>query len=206
MPSDIPINLAVEDTLSEAVARKILRESGQPYSVGICYSRRGFGYLKKMIKPFNYTAKGMPYLVLTDLDESECPLALINEWLLHPKHPNLLFRIAVKEVESWLLANQSAFAKFLGIREELIPTDVDRIDNPKQFLVNLARESRYRSLREAIIPRRNSTAQVGPDYNGRLIYFVEKYWQVQVAVEHSLSLRRTFNTLSTFEPTWEVIE
>ncbi|MDF2210039.1 hypothetical protein L1F28_15070 [Arthrospira platensis NCB002] len=44
----------------------------------------------------------MAYLVLTDLDKSECPLAIINEWLKsQPKHPNLLFRVAVKEVESW---------------------------------------------------------------------------------------------------------
>lgn len=88
----IPINLAFEDLLSEAVLRKILQESGQPFTIGIRYHKGGSGYLKKMVNGFNQAARGMPYLVLTDLDQFECPAALIGEWLPQPKHPNLLLR------------------------------------------------------------------------------------------------------------------
>jgi hypothetical protein len=45
----IPINLAVEDPLSEAVLRTILHQSNRRYIVGNCYSKNGFGYLKKNI-------------------------------------------------------------------------------------------------------------------------------------------------------------
>ena len=69
----IPINLAVEDPLSEAVLRTILHQSNRRYIVGNCYSKNGFGYLKKNIKGFNNAAKGTPYIVLTDLDRAECP-------------------------------------------------------------------------------------------------------------------------------------
>lgn len=78
--TDIPINLAVEDVLSEAVLREILKQSQRPFSVGNCLMDRGVGYLKNNISGLNHAAKGMPYLVLTDLDNAECPLAIISKW------------------------------------------------------------------------------------------------------------------------------
>ena len=130
----IPINLAVEDPLSEAVLRAILRQSNRPYAVGTCYCQGGYGYLKKTIRRFNNAAKGTPFLVLTDLDKADCPPGLIQAWLPDPKHPNLLFRIAVREVEAWILAHREAFALFAGVQQELIPQDVDALDDPKRSL------------------------------------------------------------------------
>jgi len=72
MMQPIPIHIAVEDPLSEAVLRKILICSNRPYIVGSCFNRGGFGYLKKNIRGFNNAAKGTPFLVLTDLDRTEC--------------------------------------------------------------------------------------------------------------------------------------
>ncbi|MGL5065102.1 MAG: hypothetical protein ACRC62_34470, partial [Microcoleus sp.] len=106
--TDIPINLVFEDALSEAVLKQMLKQSERPFSVGNCLNQRGYGKIKKIIGGLNHAAKGMPYLVLTDLDNAECPLEIIFEWLSQPKHPNLLFRIAVKEVEAWLLAHREA--------------------------------------------------------------------------------------------------
>lgn len=201
--TDIPINLAVEDALSEAVLKEMLKQSQRPFSVGTCLNRGGYGYIKKIMPGLNHAAKGMPYLVLTDLDNAECPLALISSWLSQPKHPNLIFRVAIKEVEAWLLAHREAFAEFLGISVTLIPGDVDEIPDPKQFLVNLANRSRKRNLRDAIIPAPNSTAKIGKDYNGQLIQFVQQSWQVEPAQASSRSLQRAMNALMSFEPTWE---
>jgi hypothetical protein len=102
----IPINLAVEDELSEVVSRKLLKVTRRSYVVGACYSQGGFGYLRKKISGFNNAAKGTPFFVLTDLDRGPCASALIGEWLPSPipKHPNLILRVAVQEVEAWLLA------------------------------------------------------------------------------------------------------
>ena len=201
--TDIPINLVFEDVLSEAVLKKMLKQSQRPFSVGQCLNQRGYGKIKKIISGLNYAAKGMPYLVLTDLDNAECPLVILSEWLTQPKHPNLLFRIAVKEVEAWLLAHREAFAQFLGISVDLIPGDADRIPDPKLLLINLAKKSRKRKLREAIVPEPNSTAKIGKDYNGQLIQFVNKSWQVASAQTNSPSLERTMNALINFQPTWE---
>jgi hypothetical protein len=115
----------------------------------------------------------------------------------------LLFRVAIREVEAWLLAHREAFAKFLGIAIELIPNDVDAIPNPKQFLINLARKSRKRSLRDAIVPAPNSTATIGKYYNPQLIQFVQQSWQIDSAQKNSPSLQRAMNAIMSFEPIWE---
>lgn len=201
--TDIPINLVFEDVLSEAVLKQMLKQSQRPFSVGNCLNQRGYGKIKKVISGLNHAAKGMPYLVLTDLDNAVCPLVILSEWLTQPKHPNLLFRIAVKEVEAWLLAHREAFAEFLGISVDLIPADVDKVSDPKQLLINLAKKSKKRELREGIVPDRNSTAKIGKDYNGQLIQFVDQNWQVASAQTNSPSLERAMNAIVNFQPTWE---
>lgn len=199
----VPVNLAVEDELSEAVLRRILDQSGRAYSVGTCYRKGGYGYLRKLIRGFNNAAKGTPFVVLTDLDEAECPSRLIQDWLGIPKHENLLFRIAVREVEAWVLADRAAFARFIGVRLNLVPDEPDQIHNTKEALISVVRNSRRKDLREDIVPPVGSTRTQGPNYNGRLTTFVESYWDVVRACESSPSLRRTLETLSTFEPVWE---
>ena len=198
--SNIPINLVFEDALSEAVLHKLLERSGRNYLVGISYNASGCGWIKKKIVGLNRAAKGMPYLILTDLDRGECAPSLLREWMQHPKHANLLLRVAVKEVEAWVLGCREAFAEFLGIAEDLIPREVEGIEDAKEFVLSLARRSRKRDLRVDIVPAAGSTAKVGPDYNGRLIRFVEECWEPEVAQERSESLRRAMTALAEFEP------
>ncbi len=40
---DIPINLAVEDDLSEAILKEMLKQSQRPFAVGMC--------LKRLVRP-----------------------------------------------------------------------------------------------------------------------------------------------------------
>jgi hypothetical protein len=100
------------------------------------------------------------------------------------------------------LADRSGFAYFLNIKKELIPENVDGINDPKQLVINLARRSRKRSLREAIVPIPDSTARVGPDYNGQLSSFVLDAWNIQEAIRYSDSLRRAVNAINNFQPIW----
>ena len=74
MTNPIPINLAVEDVLSEIILWEIIKQSKSNIEVGFCYCKRGYGYLKKTINGFNNAAKGTPFLVLTDLDKIEALL------------------------------------------------------------------------------------------------------------------------------------
>ena len=198
MKSPTSICLAVEDVLSEVTIRAILRQSGRSYAIGNCYRRGGFGYLKKTIQGFNQAAKGVPFFVLTDLDQHACPSQLIVEWLPVPKHPNLLFRIAVREVEAWVLADRIAFGRFFGVDGKQVTSPTDRLPDPKRFLIELVAKSRNRALREAIVPARRSTATQGPDYNRPLTEFVEKQWKLSRAASNSESLRRTLEVVRRF--------
>jgi hypothetical protein len=197
---DICINLVFEDALSGAVISKILAASRRRYLIGVRYNGSGFGWIKKRIGGFNNAAKGMAYFVLTDLDTSECAPVLIRRWLDAPRHPNLLFRVAVREVEAWVLGCRASFAVFLGVPENRIPINADEVPNPKELVVNLARRSRKKDIRLDIVPQDGSTAKVGPNYNGRLMSFVERYWDPAVAKEGSLSLRKAVEALDAFQP------
>ena len=123
-------------------------------------------------------------------------------WLTEAKHPNLVFRVAVREVESWLLADRENLSRFLGIAEASIPMDSDRLADPKATLVELARKSRSKETRDRIVPRRGSTAKQGPDYNGCLGLFVSNSWDTAAAKAGSPSLARTINRLRAFKPVW----
>ena len=200
MSNSIFINLAFEDSLSESVLKVLLLGSGRCYEVATLYTGGGFGYLRQRVPGFNNAAKGIPFLLLTDLDTAECAPVLVREWLPVPPHPNLLFCVAIREVESWLVADRENLARFLGIRVELMPFGPDSIPDPKSVLIKLASKSHNRRLREDVVPRQGSTSKQGPNYNGRLISFVQGQWDPMVASAGSDSLRRTIEALASFVP------
>jgi hypothetical protein len=189
--SPIPLHLAIEDELSELVIRKLLLETGRDYFVGSVFGGGGLGYLKKRANNWNAAAAaGTPILLLTDLDSNHCPSRLISDWLDFKPHANLIFRVAVREVESWLLADRGGLSRFLGISEVHTPLRPDELPDPKLSLVNL----------ESIVPRRGSTAVQGPDYNGCLGDFVRNRWNRNAASPRSPSLARAWDRLMSFEP------
>lgn len=198
----IPVNLATEDELSELTLYRILDVIGG-YAVGTPFRRGGFGYLRRTIRGWNDAAKGIPFIVLTDLDTYRCPMELINDWLSVPKHQNLIFRVAVREVESWLLADAINLARFLRVNPSLIPSNPDMLQDPKRTLVDLARKSPLRKIRAGIAPPRDSSAKQGPDYNGCLGDFVRNSWNVKGALAESPSLEKAVACLSRFAPVWQ---
>lgn len=200
MQPPIPINLAVEDALSEAILRRILEATGRPYYLGDVYRRGGYGYLKKTISGWNKAAKSVPILVLADLDDAACPSALISSWLPCEPHPNLVFRIAVREVESWVLADAGAFAEWLRIKSSEVHPNPDQLGDPKATVIALAGMSPQRDLRAQIVPKTGSTATVGREYNLAMCDFVENRWNPLTAALRSPSLHRTMARLAAFTP------
>jgi hypothetical protein len=201
--SPIPVHLAVEDDLGEVVIRRLLLDTGREYAIGSVFGRTGYGYLRSTANNWNAAAAaGTPVVLLTDLDRHPCPPGLIDDWLDFDPHANLIFRVAVREVESWLLADREGLAAFLRLSAVHVPLQPDQIADPKQFLVNLARRSRTRVLRESIVPRAGSTALQGPDYNGILGEFVRNQWGREAAMECSPSLKRAWERLMAFVPDW----
>jgi plasmid stabilization system protein ParE len=202
MNGPIPINIAVEDALTESLLFKLLSTLPNLYATRTIYNRGGNGYLRRNVNGFNLAARGTPFLVGTDLDQYECPPRLIEDWLLEPKHHNLLLRVAVRQAEAWVLADKENFAGFLGIRPSMIREDVESIQDAKRELIQLAAHSRRRALREDICPPLHSTRRVGPNYNARLSAFIHRLWDPSVARQRAASLSRTIDRLVAFRPTW----
>ena len=195
--SRITAILAVEDKLSEAVSIKILEDLG----IGISQQLglKGKGYLEKKAQSLNQTAKVIPVFMLTDLDSpSQCPPQLVQSWIKGEQNPKFFLRVAVMEVESWIMADRKGFADFLSIPIHRIPQDTDAIPQAKEFLVSLARLSKKTRLREDIVPLPGATSKVGPRYNSSLWEFVRVRWDIQFAASASMSLKRTLERLRTF--------
>jgi hypothetical protein len=187
------INLAIEGDSDEGIALAILKTCGLRAS-GI-YGRKGKDYLKKQAKSYNAAAKFLPWLILADLDDpTKCPGALAEEWL--PNRERLLvFSLAVVEMESWILADRESTAEFLGVSKDKIPLAPDDIADPKQFLINLARKSRKRDIREGLVPREGSGASVGPTYVADIREYGLNDWHPEVAAASSPSLHRCLDRL-----------
>lgn len=135
--------LAVEDVLSEAILTKILKSFG--IQIRVILREGGNVYLRKKAPELNRSAKGVYVFLLTDLDSPKnCPPDLIRSWNKGPLNPRFIFRVAVMEVESWVIADRIGFADFLSIPIHRIPSTTDDIPNPKEFLVSLARKSKKR--------------------------------------------------------------
>jgi len=198
----IPIQLAVEDELSEVVLRKILLCSGRAFAEGTAHRRGGNGYLKTRMEGWNNAARSVPILVLTDLDAGVCPVSLLADWLEGQPHPNLLFRVAVREVEAWLLGDGDQLAAYLGCPLVRIPTEPEKLLDPKRTLIELAGKSRSAAVREQIVPRKGSTARIGPSYNLCLGKFVNTLWRPDIAAARAPSLARALRRLREFEPWW----
>ena len=190
--------LAVEDALSNAVSTKILENFGIEIVQRIPNIYQGNSYLQRRAIELNRSAKGPPYIfMVTDLDSPQnCPPQLIQSWIRAPLSSGFFLRVAVMEVESWIMADRSALARFLSIPVRRIPSNPDAIANPKEFLVSLARRSNKRRLRDQLVPApRATTARVGPEYNSRFSEFVQTHWDLERAAVASPSLKRTVDRI-----------
>ena len=183
-----------------AVLEKIIRESRNDFKIEDTHGLEGYGKIKNRINSYNKAARIKPYIILTDLDRAECAPQKVSEWLKYERHPNLIFRIAVRSVESWILADRAGFANYFGVSLTRIPHITDEIDNPKEKLLLLIGSSRKRRFKE-MLPETGSRIKVGKDYDLHLINFIYKKWNIQSALQHSPSLKRAFNRIKNHSKT-----
>lgn len=187
-----PIYVATEDEVSEAVAERLVDEANKGLVIIVQMRRGGNSYLKAKLPGLAGVAQNIPVFLLTDLDRSPCPSALIAQWcgaLVLPQA--LLLRVAVREIESWLLADEQGFAEFSGVPGHRLPETPELLPDPKRELVGLIRKYGRRVLKQHILPDRGSTAPIGPGYNAVLSNFVRQVWTPARAAMRSQSLART---------------
>ena len=170
------------------------------FHLGTPEIKDGYGNIKKMCPAFLDMAKaGLYSFVLTDLDRWECPATLIRNWFFSgktgsfPLPKEIVFRVAVREVEAWLMADKEAFANFLGIPPANFADAPDSLPDPKQFLLNAVRRKATKKTILAMLPKGN--ASIGPEYNDNLCEFINTCWSIDRACARSQSLRRAVAAL-----------
>jgi hypothetical protein len=188
-----------EDIVSEAAARRCTElclpdfdfHSVRPLQGG----REG---VLQSFQSYVKQAEALAFFVLLDQDDYACPPSLRNA-LLQPigrasLPRRLVVSIATREVESWVLSDRTSFSDFFGLNERELPTDPERLEDPKRALVHACRKSKeyYRQM----CPPRDLSAKVGPGYNDLLCRFIEKYWRPEIAAVGCPSLKRTIVRLS----------
>jgi hypothetical protein len=183
-----------EDEPTWAVMQKMLSQYPERFCIQNNIPCNGYGKIRKKIGIYNNAARNNYFFIITDLDTGECAPSLIREWLPHEQSQKMFFRVAVKEVESWLLADRDNIARFIGVRKELMSFRPDEISDPKNELISLVRIKGKKSLRSDIVPI-DRNAKQGPGYNMQLREFIKKHWDISNARKYSPSLERAVKAL-----------
>lgn len=189
----VPISAAVEGILDETVARAVITSAGG--ILGNVYGKLGKSALRERIVGYNRAARLGPWLVLVDLDQdADCPAAFRQSWVpIAERH--LCFRVAVRQIEAWLMADAETLSSFLGVAENRIPNAPEDVANSKEKMVAIASRSRRRAIREDMVPRLGSGRHVGPAYTSTLIEYAAGHWRPRVAAKRAESLRRAIRCL-----------
>ena len=203
--ADIYCYSYVEDQPSADVAKKIVgvRNSQCDNSLlfrdGFPLVHGGYGNIKKMVPSLLEMARGGLYtFTLTDLDTEKCASDLIQKWFFPKGNPVALpketvFRVAVREVEAWILADRDAFADFMGIPRANFTEYPDNLDDPKAHLFGVIRKKGNKKWHKEMLP--SGTAHIGPRYNEMLCKFVNKKWSPLLAADKSPSLKKAIKAL-----------
>ena len=196
MANSVVITGAVEGTLDEAVLIRLVEHVGA--TPGPIHGKMGKQALLERLHGYNQAAQFNPWLVMVDLDaDVDCAPPFRQNHLPQPAG-NMCFRIAVRAIEAWLLADRERIAKWLSIARSLIPPEPDALSDPKNVVVTLARNSRRRAIKEDMVPQPGSGRSVGRAYTSQMIQFVSDQtdgWRPQIAANTSNSLARCLSCL-----------
>lgn len=187
------VGLVVEGQTDVMPAGKMLRARGANADPLRTIITDGKTAWDERLLRYNRAARHAPWLVLRDSDRDggDCPVRLRQQLLpATEQSPMLCFRLTVRAMEAWLLADAEAFADHFAVPITRVPRDPEAEDRPKVSLVNACRSSRRRDIRAGVVPPRRSRHDVGPEYTSFISDFAEAVWRPDAAAERSPSLWR----------------
>ena len=141
------------------------------------------------------TRHGPAVLCIADTDNA-CPVDWLRNHLPKSASRRFLLRLAVREAESWLLADRQAMTAHFRVPVARLPNSPDACDDPKQILLDLLNQFAPASLRRDMVVSTAGQPGRGSGYNAGLRQFVREVWQPERAAGQSASLRRAMARLS----------
>lgn len=191
--AQVHITVACEGDGDLAIVERVASEVG--ISIGIPHVRGGKAGVTRNLRGFNNAARFVPWLVLRDLNgDANCAPDLVRE-ILPVAAPMMVFRVAVRAAEAWLLADHDRIAGFLCVPSTAITFQPESLADPKGELVRIAAKSRSRAIREDMAPAPGRSARVGPGYTNRIIEFARDHWRPKTAARRSPSLAGCIRSL-----------
>lgn len=190
------IHIVGEGKLEIPVAKKLIDFCG--HSSGNEYILRGAENVRKKAIIFaSLVSANTSVLVLTDFMDSKCNCIIqaINLYLgqLAGNIPtNFLLRFAVNELESWLLADHTNFSRLIGVSQDMLTPQPDRIADPKKYIANLVYNVSIIGHKSDLITRRGRQGNL---YIDKMTDFVKNKWNISRAKERSPSLARCLKRL-----------
>jgi len=194
MTRPVALQAVVEDMAGEAALIRLASDTGLP--APRIHVKNGKTQIDRRLRSYNQAARWAVWIVLRDLDtDAECAPDLIKR-LIPDRHRNLIVRVAVRAVEAWFPADSSGLGRFLRIPAHVVPQEPEKLMDPKAVLVDLARRSRRKGVKDDMIPPGGYSSRVGIGYNARIIEFAFEFWN---PIEASASSRSLAGCLKAFE-------
>ena len=124
-------NALVEGVIDEAVVERLLASCG--HDLHAVYGKAGVGFIRQNARRYNQAAPYISFLTLVDFMDTgvPCPPEVVSRWLPQ-RHVNMIFRVVVQEIESWLLADSTRIADFLRVSVRRVPTAPEQLADPKE--------------------------------------------------------------------------
>lgn len=187
------IALIAEDAICQAIGERLIGEvlgwtlAISPINCG------GVSRLLSQLDRYQTLARLYPVLCIADTDR-RCAVELLEKH----RPPNLsarfLFRLAVPEIESWILADNKGFAEHFRVPESRLPRNPDEEHDSKLTILHLVQKSKSRLFKNEMISAYDRN-KIGTGYNLHLTSFVREKWSVEEAAMRSASLARCVSRL-----------
>jgi hypothetical protein len=192
------MNLVVEGKADEYVMLALFRHfnlpeplirTNRPYRVG---GKKDD--IVATLRKWNEAAKWDYWAIIIDMDHDSDCVAEYKKSLLPNPSEKMIFRIAIRKIESWILADAQAVATYLGIKQSLVPTHPETLDDPKLSLLGLVHKSRRKDIKEDMLSQVG--LKQGMRYPERIKELLQ-YWRPQIAQQSADSLKRCIHALTT---------
>lgn len=187
----IEIDYTGEGRVDALVARRLILEAGHMPGRDFVSNRRhkGKDALDLSLAGLNAGARfGRFILALRDLDhDAPCAGMLLTELdgrhLAQRREVGLLIRVAVRSIEAWLLADAHGFSRASGVPRPKIPSEPERLANPKDTLVGLLCHYGNQNTRAALLLRRPGERPTNQVLGAWTASFATDGWDVESAVD-----------------------
>lgn len=180
------LTIAAEGSCDLAMMRRMVDSAG--HQVDREFNCRGKGNLDKRLPGYINACAHYNWFVLRDLDRDHaCAPGLLGMLAPQGIPDRMLFRIAVRSMESWLLADRDAISGWLRVPKRQVDSSPEDLQDPKGYLASLASRSSSKELRQRMSPDDRSGARVGPEYESSITEFISQHWKPTRAADGGLS-------------------